>query len=71
MDDEQELEIALGLRTGKPESWHALFDEFAPSIWQAVARCLGPRHAEIADIVQETFMAAAQGRGSMMAAVDR
>jgi RNA polymerase sigma-70 factor (ECF subfamily) len=61
MDGEQEREIALGLWTGKPESWHALYDEFAPSIWQAVARSLGPRHAEIADIVQETFMAAAQG----------
>jgi RNA polymerase sigma-70 factor, ECF subfamily len=61
MDGQQEREIALGLREGKPEAWCALYDAFAPSIWQSVARWLGPRHAEIADIVQETFMAAARG----------
>ena len=59
MDDQREREIALGLREGRPEAWHALYDEFAPKVWQAVSRWLGPRHAEIADIVQETFMAAA------------
>jgi len=59
MDEQREREIALGLRAGRPEAWHALFDELAPRIWESVARWLGPRHAEIADIVQETFMAAA------------
>ncbi len=59
MDDQREREIALGLRDGKSEAWHALYDEFSPSIWQSVARWLGPRHAEIGDVVQETFMAAA------------
>jgi RNA polymerase sigma-70 factor (ECF subfamily) len=59
MNDQREREIALGLRDGKSEAWHALYDEFAPSIWQSVARWLGPRHAEIGDVVQETFMAAA------------
>jgi RNA polymerase sigma-70 factor (ECF subfamily) len=59
MDEQREREIALGLREGKPEAWNALYDEFAPSIWRAVSRWLGPRHAEIGDIVQETFMAAA------------
>jgi RNA polymerase sigma-70 factor (ECF subfamily) len=59
MDDQREREIALGLREGRPDAWHALYDEFAPNVWQAVSRWLGPRHAEIADIVQETFMAAA------------
>ena len=59
MDDQREREIALGLREGKSEAWHALYDEFASPIWQSVARWLGPRHADIADVVQETFMAAA------------
>ena len=59
MDDQREREIALGLREGRPEAWHALYDEFAPKVWQAASRWLGPRHAEIGDIVQETFMAAA------------
>ena len=63
MDDQQEREIALGLRDGKSEAWHALYNEFAPSIWQSVARWLGPRHAEIGDVVQETFMAAAGAAG--------
>jgi RNA polymerase sigma-70 factor, ECF subfamily len=64
MDEPREREIALGLREGKHEAWHALYDEFARPVWQAVARRLGPRHAEIADIVQETFLAAARGARS-------
>ncbi len=59
MDEQRERDVALGLREGSPEAWHALYDEFAPKVWQAASRWLGPRHAEIADIVQETFMAAA------------
>jgi RNA polymerase sigma-70 factor, ECF subfamily len=61
MDEQREREIASGLRAGKSEAWHALYEEFAPLLWQSVARRLGPRHAEVADIVQETFMAAARG----------
>jgi RNA polymerase sigma-70 factor, ECF subfamily len=61
MDEQREREIALGLRTGDPEAWHALYDEFARLIWEAVARRLGPRHADVADVVQETFMAAGRG----------
>jgi RNA polymerase sigma-70 factor, ECF subfamily len=72
MDESREREIALGLQAGKPEAWHALFDEFAGRLWQSVARQMGPNHAEVADIVQETMMAAARaarqfdvGRGSL------
>ncbi len=61
MDQQREREIALGLRKGDPEAWHALYDEFARPVWVSVARRLGPRHAEVADIVQETFMAAGRG----------
>ena len=61
MDEHQEREIALGLREGKPEAWQALYDAFVLSIWQSVARRLGPHRAEVADVVQETFLAAARG----------
>jgi RNA polymerase sigma-70 factor, ECF subfamily len=60
MDEPREREIALGLREGKPEAWHALYDEFAAPLWRSVARHVGPRQAEVADIVQETLMAAAR-----------
>jgi hypothetical protein len=33
MDDQREREIALGLREGRSEAWHALYDEFAPKVW--------------------------------------
>ena len=59
-DEHREREIALGLQAGKPEAWHALYDEFAEPLWQTVARHLGPHQTEVADIVQETMMAAAR-----------
>jgi RNA polymerase sigma-70 factor, ECF subfamily len=61
MDLQREREIIAGLRAGKPEAWHALYDEYARLIWQSVARRLGPLHAEIADVVQEVFLSAARG----------
>jgi RNA polymerase sigma-70 factor, ECF subfamily len=61
MDEQREREVATGLRAGKPEAWHALYDEYARPIWQAVSRRLGPREVEVADVVQEIFMAAARG----------
>jgi RNA polymerase sigma-70 factor (ECF subfamily) len=60
MDEHREREIALGLRDGKPEAWHALYDEYARPLWQSVARQMGPHHAEVADVVQETLMSAAR-----------
>jgi RNA polymerase sigma-70 factor, ECF subfamily len=60
MDEHREREIALGLQAGKPEAWHALYDEYAAPLWQSVARQMGPQHAEIADVVQETLMSAAR-----------
>jgi RNA polymerase sigma-70 factor, ECF subfamily len=60
MDEHREREIALGLQAGKPEAWHALYDQFVEPLWQSVARQMGPHHAEVADIVQETMIAAAR-----------
>jgi RNA polymerase sigma-70 factor (ECF subfamily) len=59
-DEREEQRIAQGLREGKTEAWHALYDAYAESVWRAVARVLGPQYTEIADVVQETMLAAAR-----------
>lgn len=64
MDDSQEQQLAQGLREGRIEAWHALYDAYAQPIWQAVARLLGPASADVADVVQETFLAAARSARS-------
>ena len=59
MDDNREPEIARGLRRGKIEAWQALYDAYCRRVWYAVARLMGPESADVADVVQETFLAAA------------
>src|SRR4051812_49236502 len=58
MDETQERRIAQGLRDGRPDAWRDFYDAFAERVWRAVARLTGP--ADVADVVQETFMAAAR-----------
>ena len=58
MNDPEQL--ARGLRAGSAEAWHELYDAFAEAVWRCVARRVGPHAAEVADIVQETFLAAAR-----------
>ena len=60
MEDADERLVALGLRAGHADAWRALYDAFAERVWRAVARRVGPSSADVADIVQETFMAAAR-----------
>src|SRR5262245_43969094 len=60
MDDSQERLIAQGLRDGRPEAWRGFYDAFAERVWRGVARLAGPCSADVADVVQETFMAAAR-----------
>jgi len=60
MDPQQEREIARGLRQGKTDAWRALYDAYARRVWQSVARLMGPAASDIADVVQETFLAAAR-----------
>jgi RNA polymerase sigma-70 factor (ECF subfamily) len=60
MDDQQEREVAYGLREGKPEAWQTLYDAYARRVWHSVARRMGPQSADVADVVQETFLAAAR-----------
>jgi RNA polymerase sigma-70 factor (ECF subfamily) len=64
MDEQQEREVARGLRAGEAAAWRALYDAYAVRVWQAVARLMGPESADVADVVQETFLAAARSAGT-------
>jgi RNA polymerase sigma-70 factor (ECF subfamily) len=60
MDELQQRELACGLRAGSAAAWHALHDAYAERVWRCVARLVGPLSADVADVVQETFLAAAR-----------
>jgi RNA polymerase sigma-70 factor (ECF subfamily) len=67
-------QLARGLAAGSTAAWHQLYDAFSEAVWRCVARRVGPHAAEVADIVQETFLAAARSartfdpaRGSLWA----
>jgi RNA polymerase sigma-70 factor (ECF subfamily) len=60
MDEHQTREIIRGLRFGRPDAWRALYDAFAERVWRGVARLIGPNSADVADVVQETMIAAAK-----------
>ena len=60
MDDDQARDVARGLRDGNPDAWRALYDAFAERVWRGVARRLGHSSADVADVVQETMLAAAR-----------
>ena len=60
MDEEKARRVARGLREGEPDAWRSLYDAYAERIWHGVARLLGPHPADVADIVQETMLAAAR-----------
>lgn len=72
MGEDQDRQIARGLRGGKPEAWAALYTAYFPRVWRLVARRIGRDATAVADVVQETFLAAAgsagrfdPGRGSL------
>lgn len=60
MDEQQEREVVRGLREGRPDAWRTLYDAFAERVWRSIARLLGPNSADVADVVQETMLAAAR-----------
>jgi RNA polymerase sigma-70 factor (ECF subfamily) len=60
MEPADERRIAAGLRTGAADAWAALYDAFAEPVWRSVARLMGANSADVADVVQETFLAAAR-----------
>jgi RNA polymerase sigma-70 factor, ECF subfamily len=60
MNQKQEQQVVRGLQDGNADAWRELYDAYCRQIWQAVARMMGPNAADVADVVQETFMAAAR-----------
>ena len=60
MDEELTHRVVAGLRSGDPDAWRQLYDAFAERVWRGVARLLGPHPADIADVIQETMLAAAR-----------
>jgi RNA polymerase sigma-70 factor (ECF subfamily) len=68
MDEEQARDVVRGLREGSADAWRALYDAFAEQVWRGVARLLGTNSADVADVVQETMMAAARSARTFDAA---
>lgn len=60
----QEGEIISGLRRGDQTAWTTLYDTYSVRIWKYVAKLVGPNVAAVADIVQESMLAAAQSAQS-------
>ena len=60
MNQEQEQQVVRGLQDGNADAWRALYDAYCRQVWQLIARMMGPNRADVADVVQETFMAAAR-----------
>ncbi len=52
--------LARDLCGGSADAWRTLYEAYAEAVWRCVARRVGPRAADVADIVQETFLAAAR-----------
>jgi len=72
MDKNTEQQIAKGLRQGSRQAWLQLYEACAEEVWRNVSRLVGHDSPAAADIVQETFLAAARsahhfepGRGSL------
>jgi RNA polymerase sigma-70 factor (ECF subfamily) len=64
MEDQQASLMAQGLREGKVEAWQALYDAYSERVWRGIARLLGPQSTDVADVVQETMLAAARSAAS-------
>lgn len=60
MDKDTEGEIAQGLMRGDRQAWLRLYDAYADPVWRSIYRLVGGDHATVADLVQETFLAAAR-----------
>ena len=64
MDSNSERTIADCLRRGDDRAWQCLYDRVAHRVWRGVSRLMGNDEAAVADVVQETFLAAARSARS-------
>ncbi len=60
LDEPDQLVVIRGLRDGSRDAWTALYDGYSADVWCYVGRLIGGQSSEIADVVQETFLAAAR-----------
>lgn len=60
LDENDQVAVIRGLRDGDPKAWTALYDAYCADVWRYVGRLVGPQSADVADAVQETFLAAAR-----------
>ncbi len=60
MDSNTEREIIMGLQRGERQAWQKLYLVYAESVWRNISRLTGGDSTFVADIVQETFLAAAR-----------
>lgn len=60
MDKSKEREIAQGLQQGSQQAWLQLYEAYAGPVWRNISRLKGGDSAVVADLVQETFLAAAR-----------
>jgi len=72
MDKNTEQKIAQGLQKGNRQAWLQLYEAYAEPVWRNISRLAGGDPATVADLVQETFLAAARsarnfrpGRGTL------
>ena len=64
LDEPEQRTVIRGLRDGQRDAWTMLYDGYSADVWRYVARLIGPAAADVADIVQETFLAAARSARS-------
>lgn len=64
MDKQANTEIVRGLQQGDRDAWSGLYELYAEQVWRNVARLMYGDPASVADVVQETFMAAARSARS-------
>jgi RNA polymerase sigma-70 factor (ECF subfamily) len=72
MDKSKERQIAQGLQQGSQQAWLQLYEAYAEPVWRNISKLTGGDSAVVADLVQETFLAAARsarnfnaGRGTL------
>jgi len=60
MTEEADRQIAAGLQSGKGEAWTSLYEAYFDRTWALAGRMIGRDASAVADVVQETFLAAAR-----------
>jgi RNA polymerase sigma-70 factor (ECF subfamily) len=60
LDEPDQIAVIRGLQEGRRDAWAKLYDGYSVDVWRYVARLLDGDAASVADVVQETFIEAAQ-----------